>query len=85
VTSVSPHSLLILASVFLFAGYIGLRSYFDAGPSSEEVLPLFSLIVMSTFSFMTGTGGSAGLIAAVNSTAKSFPERLVSHNPIPFL
>ncbi|KAF8531646.1 major facilitator superfamily domain-containing protein [Gautieria morchelliformis] len=71
-----PRLLLVLASVFLFAGYIGLRGYFDAGPSSEDVLPLFSLIVMSALSFMTGAGGSSGLIAAMNSTAKSFPEHL---------
>lgn len=65
--------------MFLFAGYVGLRWYYDAGPSNDETLPFRSLIAMSVFSYITGAGGSAGLTAAVNSTAKSFPERLVSH------
>lgn len=71
-------SLLVLSFLFLFVGYTGLRGYFDAGPSSDKNLPLLSLIALSTFSYVTGAGGSAGLIASTNSTAKSFPERLVS-------
>ena len=78
-------SLLILSFLFLFGGYTGLRGYFDAGPSSDKNLPLLSLIALSTFSYVTGAGGSAGLIASINSTARSFPERLVSSIQIHYL
>ncbi|KAF8580797.1 MFS general substrate transporter [Ramaria rubella] len=71
-----PRLLLILAFIFLLVGYSGLRRYYDAGPSNDEKLPVLSLIAMSLFSYMTGAGGNCGLLAASNSTAKSFPERL---------
>ena len=72
-----PLSLLVAASILLFTGYTGLRRYFDAGPSNDGNLPLFSLIAMSVFSFMTGVGGNAGLTSATNATAKSFPDYMV--------
>jgi hypothetical protein len=71
--------LLIAAFFLLLAGYTGLRTYYDAGASSDEKLPLSSLIIMSLFSYMTGAGGNAGLTAATNATAKSFPERMVNY------
>ena len=73
-------SLLAASAILLFTGYTGLRSYFDAGPPNDENIPLFSLIVMSFFSFMTGAGGDAGLTSATNATAKSFPDHLVSRD-----
>ncbi|KIJ24619.1 hypothetical protein M422DRAFT_274545 [Sphaerobolus stellatus SS14] len=71
-----PRPLLLSSFFLLLIGYTGLRSYFDAGPIGDDKLPTASLIALSLFSYMTGVGGNCGLSAAVNSTAKSFPDRL---------
>lgn len=56
---------------------MGLRIFYDAGPATEAKLPLRSLVALSVCSYMTGAGGSSGLAACANTTAKSFSERMV--------
>ena len=67
-----PQILLACASICLFIGYLGIRQmYDDCMVDASTVSPLrFALLVGC--SFMTGSGGSAGLSAAMNATAKSF-------------
>ncbi len=57
----------------LFVGYTGIRHYFDAAAP----LSTLQLCILVMFSFFTGAGGSAGLTAAINTTAKSFPDLMV--------
>ncbi|KAF8522453.1 major facilitator superfamily domain-containing protein [Hysterangium stoloniferum] len=72
-----PRPLLIACFFLLLIGYMGIRSYYDAGlAGSDNKLPFLNLVALSIFSFMTGVGGNCGLIAGTNATAKSFPERL---------
>ena len=54
-------------------GYTGIRHYFDAA----EPLSTLQLCMLIMFSFFTGAGGSAGVTAATNATAKSFPDLMV--------
>lgn len=69
--------------ILLLTGYMGLKVFYDNGAVGDS-LPVSSLIFLSAFSYMTGAGGNCGLTAGANSTAKSFPERMVSKN-IPHL
>lgn len=50
--------------------------YYNAGPLTDDHLPLSTLLALSLFSYMTGAGGNCGLSAAMNSTAKSFPDHM---------
>lgn len=67
------HSLLIIGLFLLFVGYTGIKHYFDAAAP----LSTLQLCILVMFSFFTGAGGSAGVTAAVNATAKSFPDLMV--------
>ncbi|KAH7916644.1 major facilitator superfamily domain-containing protein [Hygrophoropsis aurantiaca] len=60
------------AFICLLFGYFGIRHIFDAG--ADPYLSSLSLGVLIICSFMTGLGGNAGLGAAINTTAKSFPD-----------
>ncbi|KAJ7250422.1 major facilitator superfamily domain-containing protein [Mycena rebaudengoi] len=60
---------------FLFLGYTGIRHFYDAGVSPGSTLSTFSLGLLIACSFMTGAGGNAGFTGAINSVAKSFPDK----------
>ncbi len=62
------------AFFLLLIGYGGMKHMYDTGDGASTVT--FVLLLM--FGYMTGSGGNAGLSGAVNATAKSFPEALVS-------
>ncbi|KAF8075789.1 major facilitator superfamily domain-containing protein [Lyophyllum atratum] len=71
-----PRILLASAFVLLLSGYSGIRYIFDSGiPTSSTTLSTLSFCVLVVCGFMTGAGGNAGLTSAVNSTAKSFPDK----------
>ncbi|KAJ7476891.1 major facilitator superfamily domain-containing protein [Mycena galericulata] len=74
VDSRGPRLPLGFAFVFLFLGYMGIRHFYDTGVAAGSSLPTFSLGLLIACSFMTGAGGNAGVMGAVNSTAKSFPD-----------
>ena len=76
VDSRGPRILLVGAFVCLLAGYSGIRSLYDAGLDEGERLSNMHLSLMILCGFLTGLGGNAGLTSAINSTAKSFPDRL---------
>ncbi|KAJ7039436.1 major facilitator superfamily domain-containing protein [Mycena alexandri] len=60
---------------FLFLGYTGIRHFYDAGVPEGSTVSSLSMALLIACSFMTGAGGNAGFTGAVNSTAKSFPDK----------
>ncbi|KAF7331089.1 NmrA domain-containing protein [Mycena venus] len=75
VDSRGPRLPLAFAFVFLFFGYTGIRHFYDVGLEGDTTLSTFSLGLLIACSFMTGAGGNAAFTGAVNSTAKSFPDK----------
>lgn len=74
-----PRPLLALAFVALLIGYNGIRHFYDAGlPTGATDISNLTLCALIVCGFLTGIGGNGGLTSAVNSTAKSFPDSLVS-------
>lgn len=72
-----PRPLLALAFVALLAGYSGIRHFYDEGlPRGAKDMPTLSFLLLVLCGFLTGIGGNGGLTSAINSTAKSFPDRL---------
>lgn len=75
-----PKLPLLLAALLLFAGYTGTRSIYisgasAAGPPHGARPSEFELLVLC--GFLTGAGGNAAVSSALNSTAKSFSDRMV--------
>ncbi len=69
---------LAAAFVLLLTGYAGIWKIYDAGlPPESKHLSMAILYLLAFCSFMTGVAGNAGFSSAINSTAKSFPDRLV--------
>lgn len=71
-----PRPLLIIGFVTLILGYTGIRHYYDAGLSGASALGLVSFCTLVFLSFCSGVGGNGGLASAMNSTAKSWPDRM---------
>lgn len=63
---------LIGACTCLFFGYLGIKRIYDDG--AGDTVSFLHLAVLIVCTFMTGVAGSAGLAAAMNTTAKSFPD-----------
>ncbi|KAG6873598.1 hypothetical protein C0995_013971 [Termitomyces sp. Mi166 len=64
--------------ILLLVGYSGIKLIFDAGVppnSNSATISFFTSCVLILCGFMTGAGGNAGLTGAVNSTAKTFPDK----------
>lgn len=77
VDSRGPRIPLSFAFVFLFFGYTGIRHFYNVGVENGATVSSLSLALLIACSFMTGTGGNAGFTGAINSTAKSFPDKAV--------
>lgn len=74
-----PRILLAIGFVSLLAGYNGIRYFFDIGlPQGATDLSTVAFCTLVFCGFLTGIGGNGGLGSAMNSTAKSFPDGLVS-------
>ena len=73
-----PRPLLITAFILLLSGYSGIRGIFDAGLGEEKELSTLRLIILVLCSFLSGVGGHAGMASAMNTTAKNFPDHMVS-------
>lgn len=61
---------------------------YDDGIGDGATVSPLHLVLLVMCSFMTGLGGNAGLGAAMNTTAKSFPAsavRIPSLLPLPFV
>lgn len=64
----------------LFFGYSGIRMFYTGTLTlSEESTAKFNggVAALSFFSLCTGIAGNAGITSAMNSVAKSFPDRMV--------
>ncbi|KAN0140077.1 MFS general substrate transporter [Lactarius tabidus] len=70
-----PRPLLVGAFIFLLAGYSGIRTIFDAGLGEAQELSQLRLVLLVMCSLFTGSGGNAGMLSAINATAKSFPDQ----------
>ncbi|KAH0839347.1 major facilitator superfamily domain-containing protein [Lanmaoa asiatica] len=68
-----PRIPLIGASICLLVGYLGIKQMYDDGIGNGATVSTLHLTLLVVCGFMTGLGGNAGLGAAVNTTAKSFP------------
>lgn len=78
----NPRSLLV-AFVMLLFGYNGIRMfYIGLLTLSEDSTAKFNggVAALSFFSLCTGIAGNAGITSAMNSVAKSFPDRMVRFN-----
>lgn len=77
VDSRGPRIPLIGAFVCFLFGYAGMKCMYDGGTGSETSISTthFSLLIIC--GLLTGLGANAGIISAVNATAKSFPESTV--------
>ena len=75
-----PRPLLISAFILLLSGYSGIRGIFDAGLGEGKDLSTLRLMILVFCSFISGVGGHAGMASAMNTTAKNFPDHLVSPN-----
>jgi hypothetical protein len=65
----------------LFFGYSGIRGFYTGAITiSETSVARFNggVAALSFFSLCTGIAGNAGITSAMNSAAKSFPDRMVS-------
>ncbi|KAF8189660.1 major facilitator superfamily domain-containing protein [Pholiota molesta] len=71
-----PRILLACSFLFLLGGYSGIRYLYDRGlPEGVASLSTIAFCGLVLSSFLTGAGGNAGLVSAVNSTAKTFPDK----------
>jgi len=77
-----PRILLCCAFIFLLSGYMGMRHLFDVGlEEGQQTLSWLGFASLIMFSYLTGAGGNGGLTSSVNSTAKTFPDEMVSPFP----
>ncbi|KAK0492757.1 major facilitator superfamily domain-containing protein [Armillaria luteobubalina] len=77
VDSRGPRILMVASFTLLLLGYSGIRHVYDAGLRDDQsTITTLTFCMLALFGFMTGAGGNSALSGAVNSTAKSFPERL---------
>lgn len=73
-----PRILFVSALFLLSAGYFGIRAFYDGNFDflSPDGMSGFGFTLIILFAICSGLGGNAGLTAAVNATAKSFPDTL---------
>ncbi|KAH9963274.1 major facilitator superfamily domain-containing protein [Russula dissimulans] len=71
-----PRLLLIVGFITLLSGYSGIRGIFDAGLGNATELSRPRLVLLILCSFITGIGGNSSMAAAMNTTAKNFPDHL---------
>ncbi|KIJ21223.1 hypothetical protein PAXINDRAFT_107124 [Paxillus involutus ATCC 200175] len=69
-----PRIPLIGAFTLLLIGYLGIKKVYDDGIGDAATVSALHFAVLILFGFMTGLGGIAGMAAALNTTAKSFPD-----------
>ncbi|KAI5992654.1 major facilitator superfamily domain-containing protein [Pisolithus marmoratus] len=74
VDSRGPRILLAGAFVCSIVGYSGIKGMYDDDTGSGTSLSPAYFVLLITYCLLTGLGANAGLTAAVNTVAKSFPE-----------
>ena len=76
-----PRIMMVIAFFSLLAGYLGIRHFYDGGLAEGEGISILSFCSLVFFAFLTGIGGNGGLVGALNTTAKSWPDRAVGILP----
>ncbi|KAF8607493.1 MFS general substrate transporter [Ceratobasidium sp. AG-I] len=74
-----PRMSLLVAFVMLLFGYSGIRMFYTGTLTLSEDSPAKfngGVAALSFFSLCTGIAGNAGITSAMNSVAKSFPDRM---------
>ncbi|KAI6106166.1 major facilitator superfamily domain-containing protein [Pisolithus croceorrhizus] len=69
-----PQIPLVGAFVFSLVGYAGMKRMYDEGTDSGTSISSAHFLLLMVCSLLTGLGAHAGVVAAVNTTARSFPE-----------
>jgi hypothetical protein len=78
--------LLVGAFIFFLTGYSGIGILFDVGLGEARELSQLRLVQLVMCSLFTGTSGNAGMLSAINATAKSFPDPICKiYQPLPCL
>ena len=73
-----PRPLLFSGFFLLLAGYSGIRFIFNAGiPPGADTIPTSTFCALVVCKLMTGAGGNCGITSALNTSAKTFPDRAV--------
>ena len=79
VDSQGPRILFVLSFAFLLGGYSGIKRLYDSGLApGESTLPALSFYILVLCNFLTGCGSFGGLTSSLNSTVKSFSDKVVS-------
>ncbi|KAI6160924.1 hypothetical protein EDD17DRAFT_1594842 [Pisolithus thermaeus] len=74
VDSRGPQIPLAGASVCSIPGYAGIKRMYDDGTGLGTSVSTAHFALLITCGFLTALGARAGIISAINATAKSFPE-----------
>ena len=76
-----PRLSLTLSFALLLVGYLGIKGVYDASEGNTEPAGGGTLFTLIIFGLLSGIGSTAGYFAALNTVAKSFPNKIVSPNP----
>ena len=78
VDSRRPRIVLLFSFALLLGGYSGIKHFYDSGlPAGTSTLPAFGFYLLVLCNFLTGSGSVGGITSSLNSTVKSFPDRVV--------
>lgn len=79
IDSYGPRIPIACAFVFHIIGYAAIKQLYDSGlPPHVTTLPTLIFVALVLCTLLVGSGGTAADLAAVNSTAKTFPDRAVT-------
>lgn len=77
IDSSSPQVSLALSFVSLFSGYMGIKAVYDSSEGIKVPAGSGTLLQLIFFELLTGIGGYAGYATALNTAARSFPNKIV--------
>ena len=75
-----PQASLTLSFFLLLIGYLGIKAVYDASEDNTEPAGSGTLFTLILFELLSGMGSDAGYFGALNTVAKSFPNKIVSSN-----
>lgn len=73
-----PRLSLTLSFILLLTGYLGIKAVYDVSGNSAKPAGDGTLFVLMLFGLISGIGSNSGYPAALNTVAKSFPNKIVS-------
>ncbi|KAF9652133.1 MFS general substrate transporter [Thelephora ganbajun] len=71
-----PRLSMTLSFVLLLTGYLGTKGVYDASEGNTEPVKGGMLFTLILFGLLSGIGSDAGYSAALNTVAKSFPNKI---------